>query len=83
MNPHRAAAFSAGVLFVVATFTSIAGTSLSRGLLADADRLTAISANVSHMTAGALLELIVSFTMTIRLSRACDEADVKPLPVCG
>jgi hypothetical protein len=60
MDPQRARARIAGLLFVIATVANIVGTGLSRSFLGDAARLTALSANATQVTAGALLELIAA-----------------------
>jgi Domain of unknown function (DUF4386) len=60
MDSNRMTAVTAGVLFIVATSASILGTQLSSPILTDLDYLTAISANPSLVSTGALLELFAA-----------------------
>jgi hypothetical protein len=60
MDSNRNAARTAGVLFIIATAASIAGTSLSGPLVKDTDRLTLVAANANQLSGGALLELVAA-----------------------
>jgi hypothetical protein len=60
MDPNRRAALSAGVLFIIATVTSVLGTGLSRPFLNGTDYLTKVSVHADRVTAGALLELVAA-----------------------
>ena len=60
MDSNRRAALSAGVLFVVATIASVAGTALSGPIVNDPDRLTRAATNANLLVGGALLQLLAA-----------------------
>ena len=60
MDSHRSAALSAGVLFIIATVASVAGTALSGPIVNDPDRLTRVGTNASLLAGGALLQLLAA-----------------------
>ena len=62
MDLNRRAALSAGVLFIIATVASLAGTGLSGPIVNDPDRLTLVGSNASVLAAGALLQLVAGGT---------------------
>jgi hypothetical protein len=47
MDSNRRAAVSAGVLFIIATVASVAGTALSGPIVNDSDRLARVGTNAS------------------------------------
>jgi Domain of unknown function (DUF4386) len=60
MDSTRRAALSAGVLFIVATAASLAGTALSGPIVNDPDRLRRVGTNASLLAGGALLQLVAA-----------------------
>jgi hypothetical protein len=60
VNANRRAALSAGVLFIIATAASLAGTALSGPIVNDADRLTRVGNSASLLAGGALLQLVAA-----------------------
>jgi hypothetical protein len=60
MDANRRAAVTAGVLVIIATVASLAGTALSGPIANDPDRLTRAAANASLLTGGALLQLLAA-----------------------
>jgi hypothetical protein len=60
MGSNRRAALSAGVLFIVATVASLAGTALSGAIVNDPDRLTLAATNASLLAGGALFQLVAA-----------------------
>jgi Domain of unknown function (DUF4386) len=60
MGSNRRTALSAGVLFIVATVASLAGTALSGAIVNDPDRLTLAATNASLLAGGALLQLVAA-----------------------
>ena len=60
---HRATARVVGVLFIVATATSIIGGSLVMALLDDPDYLVEVAAHEGQMIVGVLLELVLALSV--------------------
>ena len=60
MDSTRRAALGAGLLFIMATAASLAGTALSGPIVNDPDRLTRVGANASLLAGGALLQLVAA-----------------------
>ena len=60
MESNRRAALNAGVLFIVATVASVAGTALSGPIVNAPDRLTQAATNTTVLAAGALLQLVAA-----------------------
>jgi hypothetical protein len=60
MDSNRKAALSAGVLFIIATVASLAGTALSGPVVNDSDRLTRVGTDASLLAGGALLQLVAA-----------------------
>jgi hypothetical protein len=60
MDSNRKAALSAGVLFIIATAASLAGTGLSGPIVNDPDRLTRVGTNATQLAAGGLLQLVAA-----------------------
>ena len=58
MSSSRKIAIAVGVLFIIATVAAIVIVALLQPILADADYLTAFSANDNQVIVGALLDLI-------------------------
>jgi uncharacterized protein DUF4386 len=60
MDSNRKTALSAGVLFIVATVASIAGTALYGPIVNDPDRLSRVGASASALALGVLLQLVAA-----------------------
>src|SRR5579864_9045788 len=60
MDANRRAALSAGVLFIIATAASVAGTALSGPIVNGPDRLTRAATNANLLASGALLQLVAA-----------------------
>ena len=60
MDSNRRTAVSAGVLFIVATVASLAGSALYGPIVNDPDRLLRVGASVSPLAAGVLLQLVAA-----------------------
>jgi hypothetical protein len=60
MDSNRGAALCAGVLFIISTAASLAGTALSAPILNDPDLLTRVGSNASLLVGGVLLLLVAA-----------------------
>jgi hypothetical protein len=60
MDANRKAALSAGVLFIIATAASLAGTALLGPIVNDPDRLTRVGTSANLLAGGALLQLVAA-----------------------
>jgi Domain of unknown function (DUF4386) len=60
MHSSRRTAVSAGVLFIIATAASLAGTALLAPIVNDPDRLVRVGAGANPLIAGVLLQLVAA-----------------------
>ena len=60
MDSNRKTALSAGVLFIIATAASLAGSALYGPILNDPDRLLRVGASASSLAGGVLLQLVAA-----------------------
>ena len=60
MDSNRKTALSAGVLLIIATVASIAGTALYGPIVNDPDRLLRVGASANSLAGGVLLQLVAA-----------------------
>ena len=60
MDSNRRTALSAGVLFIIATAASIAGTALYGPIVNDPDRLLHVGSSASSLAGGVLLQFVAA-----------------------
>jgi hypothetical protein len=60
MDSNRRTAVTAGVLFIIATVASIAGTALYGPIVNDPDRLLRVGSSASSLAGGVLLQFVAA-----------------------